>query len=81
MAGLPDLLCRWRCGRRIRHMDVDGMTRGQIIKQAFDLVAHATGQLSLAIGKNKMGRRPLTIIVADLRNAANLIESALNAQD
>lgn len=49
------------------------------IATAHQLAARSAGQLSLALGKNKMGRRPMTIIIADLRRAADLLEGVLGA--
>ena len=49
------------------------------MEDAFRLVSRSTGFLANALGKNKAGRKPLAIVVKDLRTAADIIEGLINA--
>lgn len=55
------------------------MTNADRIRKAHEHAARSAGTLSIALGRNKLGRRPMSIVIADLREAADLLEGVLKS--
>ena len=53
------------------------MTNADRIKKAQLLAARVGGTLSIGIERNKLGKQQLSLVVSDLRVAADLLEEVI----